>query len=257
LPQEVLKKRFPMLNIKNLSLSKQRRKESIQILQKISFDIPKNRISLLLGKSGSGKTSLLRCIAQLEKGHDGEILYKSVGVHQLGAKERCQIIGFVPQSFALFPHLTILDNCAQPLRLLLGAKKRDAYLKVEEVLSSLDMLQFIHARPHELSAGQQQRVAIARALVLNPSFLLFDEPTSALDPENRDLFIAIVQKLSGEGRGVIISTHDMVFAAKILDRALFMEGGLIVETHDIQELGELSSESKLGRFLFSFERPFL
>jgi len=226
-----------MLNIKQLSLAKSRGK----VLQEISFEIPSKRTSLLLGKSGSGKTSLLRCIAQLEK-YEGEVLYRDQRLSDLPSQERCRVIGFVPQSFALFPHMTILDNCAQPLRLL-GEAKESAYKKALQTLDSLDMGAFADRRPHELSGGQQQRAAIARALVLNPSFLLFDEPTSALDPENTELFIQILQQL--EGKGIIIATQDMAFAARILDRAFFLENGCLLEQYDKTQL----LPGKLQQFL--------
>jgi ABC-type polar amino acid transport system ATPase subunit len=226
-----------MLNVKQLSLKKSRGK----VLQEISFEIPSKRISLLLGKSGSGKTSLLRCIAQLEK-YEGDVLYRDQKLSDLPPKERCRVIGFVPQSFALFPHMTILDNCAQPLRLI-GESKEMADQKALQTLDSLDMGTFADRKPHELSGGQQQRAAIARALVLNPSFLLFDEPTSALDPENTELLIQILARL--EGKGIIIATQDMAFAAKILDRAFFLENGLLLEHYDKTQ----PLSSKLQQFL--------
>jgi polar amino acid transport system ATP-binding protein len=225
-----------MLVIKNLSLTKKS-----QILQEISFEIPKGSITLLLGKSGAGKTSVLRCIAQLERHYEGEILYQDQDLKRLGPQDRCKIVGFVPQSFALFPHMTVLDNCAQPLRLL-GEDKTAAYEKAQEVLASLDMEKKALARPHELSGGQQQRAALARALLLKPSFLLFDEPTSALDPENTDLFIEIIRKLKMEGKGILISTQDMAFAKKILERALFLENGVLIE--------ECNAESKIGEYVY-------
>jgi ABC-type polar amino acid transport system ATPase subunit len=225
-----------MLKIKKLSLSK--------ILREISLEVPEDRVTLLLGKSGSGKTTLLRCIAQLEKEYVGEILYQDKKLSDMSSQERCRVIGFVPQSFGLFPHMTILDNCAQSLRLL-GQSKESAYDKVQKTLASLDMSKFASRRPHELSGGQQQRAAIARALVLNPAFLLFDEPTSALDPENTERFIAILQELTG--KGILIASQDMAFASKVLDGAFFLEDGSIIEQYDESE--PLSMESKLGRFL--------
>ncbi len=230
-----------MLKINNLFLSKNKGK----ILQDISLEIPQKKLTLLLGKSGSGKTSLLRCIAQLEKEYLGEVLYQGQKLSAMPPQERCRVLGFVPQSFALFPHMTILDNCAQSLRLL-GDSKESAYEKVQKTLDLLDMGKFALRRPHELSGGQQQRVAIARALVLNPSFLLFDEPTSALDPENTELFIEILKNF--EGRGIIIATQDMAFAAKVLGRAFFLENGSLIEQYDGTK--PLSPESKLGQFLY-------
>ncbi len=240
-----------MLNVRNVSLVKKKR-----ILKDLSFTIPSMRISLLLGKSGSGKTSLLRCLAQLEN-YEGEILFKEERLDQISPKLRCQIVGFVPQSFALFPHMNVLDNCAQPLNLNTSQKLKSVYEKVEQVLASLDMEKLALAKPHELSGGQQQRVAIARALCLNPSFLLFDEPTSALDPENTRLFIKIIQKLCVSGKGIAISTQDMGLANQILDRAYFMEEGEIVEKYDTAETKEISAVSKLGQFLAQEPLPIL
>jgi ABC-type polar amino acid transport system ATPase subunit len=226
-----------MLNIKNLSFK--------HILKNISFEIPQKRITLLLGKSGSGKTSLLRCIAQLES-YSGDVLYGDQKLDQMTAKDRCQLIGFVPQSFALFPHLNVFDNCAQPLRLL-KQSKLSIQAKIETILCSLDIEKLAYRRPHELSGGQQQRAAIARALALDPTFLLFDEPTSALDPENTELFIQTIQKLKSEDKGLIISSQDMAFASKILDRAFFIEEGSFVENYDRSE--DLCPQSKSYKFL--------
>ena len=119
-----------MLKVKNVSLSK----KSNRILSGISFEIPKRRISLLLGKSGSGKTTLLRCISQLESAYEGEIVWGDQELGELSAKERCQLVGFVPQSYALFPHKNVLDNCAHALRAVFGKSKAEADAKAEEVL---------------------------------------------------------------------------------------------------------------------------
>ncbi len=237
-----------MLKINNVSLQKKRNKKEVSILSGISFEIPKSRISLLLGKSGSGKTTLLRCISQLEKEYQGEITCEGKELGAISPKERCRLIGFVPQSYALFPNKNVLDNCADALRTVFGESKASAYKKAEEVLSSLDMENYLDRFPHELSGGQQQRVAIARALVLDPAFILFDEPTSALDPENTERLIGILQRLQKEGRGVVISSQDMGFAKKILDRAYFLEQGTFIE--DYQGAETLSQEGKLYQFLY-------
>ena len=218
-----------MLSVRDLILTKKK-----PILKGVSLKFPKGRISLLLGKSGSGKTSILRCVAELETDYEGEITPN--------------LAGFVPQSFALFPHMTVFENIAQPLRL--ANPKAAIADEVEKVLRALDIAQLSASRPHELSGGQQQRVAIARALVLNPDFLIFDEPTSALDPENTDRFIQIIQDLKAQGKGVIISSQDMAFAAKILDNVFFLEEGEIVERYDALQEAELSPAGKLRKFLY-------
>src|ERR1700719_4257869 len=128
-----------MLKIKKLSLK--------SILREISLEIPEKRITLLLGKSGSGKTTLLRCIAHLEREYTGEIEYQGQKLSSLSPQKRCRILGFVPQSFALFPHMTILDNCAQSLRLQRESKE-SAYEKAQTMLDSLDMGTFASRKPH-------------------------------------------------------------------------------------------------------------
>jgi ABC-type polar amino acid transport system ATPase subunit len=230
-----------MLKVKQLSLTKNRGK----ILEKISLEIPRGRISLLLGKSGSGKTSLLRCIAQLEQHYEGQISCDDQRIDSLSPANRCGAIGFVPQSYALFPHMTVLENGAQPLRLS-GCSKKEAEQKVLEILQSLDMGPYADRRPSELSGGQQQRAAIARALALDPDFLLFDEPTSALDPENTEIFLQILQRLRSAGKGIVVSSQDMAFAGKMLDRAFFLENGTLVEQC---EGLPLDPESRLKQFL--------
>ncbi|MBI5346785.1 MAG: amino acid ABC transporter ATP-binding protein [Chlamydiae bacterium] len=238
-----------MLIVKELSLLKKREGKEIPILNKISFEASKGRIFLLLGKSGSGKSSLLRCLAQLEKEYQGTISYKNQKLDEFKSKKRCSIIGFVPQSFALFPHMSILDNCAHPLRFIFKEKKRPSYEKAKDILRSLDMENFINVRPYQLSCGQQQRAAIARALMLTPLFLLFDEPTSALDPENTELFLQIIKKIKNDGKGIIISTQDMAFAAKILDCAIFLEKGSVIESYDLKNSPDFLDQSKIRQFL--------
>lgn len=239
-----------MLKISNLSLVKTQKR----ILQELSLGIPKRRATLLLGKSGSGKTTLLRCIAELETDYQGDIAYQEKRLSSLAPKERCQIIGFISQSFSLFPHMNILDNCARALRVLFGTPKEIAYRRVQETLSLLDIERLALCFPGQLSGGQQQRAAIARALVLKPSFLLFDEPTSALDPENTERFTHVIRTLLSAGTGVLISTQDMHLASTLLDRAYFLEEGRCVESYDAQEGKPLQGESRICRFVSPYSR---
>lgn len=232
-----------MLKIKDLVVTKGK-----PLLNRISLEIGVGKITLLLGKSGSGKTTLLRCLAQLEKKYEGEICCGQTPLRSLLPKERAQAIGFVPQFYALFPHMTVLQNCARPLLDLFSYSKAQAEKAVSEMLASLDMEPYVSSYPHELSGGQMQRVAIARALLLNPRFLLLDEPTSALDPESASLLIRILQKLRDAGKSLVISSQDMAFAREIYDSALFLENGAVVEQ---AERGSILPMSRLGRFLFS------
>jgi ABC-type polar amino acid transport system ATPase subunit len=240
-----------MLTVKDLSLHKRRLTKVTHILKHINLEIPTSKITLLLGKSGSGKTSILRCLAQLDRKYQGILHFDNIDLHSLKPKDRCQFIGFVPQSYALFPFMNVIDNCAHPLIVALKLDKKEAYERVEKILHSLGMDQLKHHYPHELSGGQQQRTAIVRALALNPTFLLLDEPTSALDPENTELLVKIIHQLKKEGKGIIISSQDMQFSAKVLDRVHFLEDGQLVESQDFDKVSvaNLPNESKLKRFI--------
>lgn len=237
-----------MLKINNLSL----KKSNNQILKGLSLTIPENRVTLLLGKSGSGKTTLLRCIAQLEANYLGEISCQGKLLNKLSSKQRSQVVGFISQSFTLFPHMNVLDNCANALRVLFQIKKREAYEKVNDVLRLLDIEKLARSMPSDLSGGQQQRVAIARSLVLNPSFLLFDEPTSALDPESTELFIEVIYDLLKRGTGLIIASHDMYLASKFFDVAYFLENGVFTESYDSLSGPPLQKKGKIQKFLSVF-----
>lgn len=240
-----------MLKVSNLSLVKMRK----PILKGLSLEIPRGRATLLLGKSGSGKTSLLRCIAALETEYQGDISYQGQYLSCLTPKERCRVIGFISQSFSLFPHMNILDNCARALRVLFRTPKKSAYRRAKEILNLLDIDRFGLCFPGQLSGGQQQRAAIARALVLQPSFLLFDEPTSALDPENTERFVGVMRTLLSAGTGMLISSQDMHLASTLLDRAYFVEEGRIVESYDAQEGKPVQNESRICHFVSPYSRP--
>ena len=192
-----------MLKIKNVSLTKKK----VPILKEISCEILRGKMTLLLGKSGSGKTSLLRCIAQLESRYEGMISFSDQPIHRLLQKDRCKLLGSVSQSYGLFPHMNALDNCTRSLRIFLNCNESEAQERVRKMFAFLAVEKGALSYPHELSGGQQQRVAIARALVLNPSFLLLDEPTSALDPENTERLIEILKELRRNGIGVAIATR--------------------------------------------------
>jgi polar amino acid transport system permease protein len=237
------KKGGPNIEIHNLSVEK----KSTPLLENISLQIPRGRITLLLGKSGSGKTTLLRCMAQLEKGYTGNIRYLNEEIKAIPSKQRCKILGFVPQHYALFPHFHVLDNCAHPLCLTLD--KKNAYIEAKNMLATLGMEKYGSVFPQQLSGGQQQRVALARSLILKPSFLLLDEPTSALDPENTDLLIQMLQTITAQNKGVVISSQDMSFASKILDLVYFIEEGRITDSYDALLQSSLPPDSKISQFL--------
>lgn len=184
-----------MLTIKNLNL----KKGSKQILQDISISFPQGEISILMGRSGAGKSSLLRCIAGLETSYEGLILFKEKPI-------------YIAQGYALFPHLTALENCSQPIQVVAKMTASDAKKKALEVMTSLGMAEYSSAYPSELSGGQQQRIAIARALALDPEVLLLDEPSSALDADNSAELAKILKGLTSAGKTILVSTQDMHFA---------------------------------------------
>jgi polar amino acid transport system ATP-binding protein len=173
----------------------------------------------------------------------------------LSSKQRGQAIGFVPQTYALFPHLTVLENCIRPLQVVLDFDRQEAIKKAKDMLRSLFIEPWIEAYPHTLSGGQQQRVAIARAVMLDAKFLFLDEPTSALDPENVDRLIAILRRLKQEGKGIVIATQDMAFAAKIADRILLVEEGSIIEEAH-KDLSKERLPGKIEELLGGFSTHF-
>ncbi len=203
-----------------------------EILKKLSFEIPKGRLAAFIGKSGAGKTSLLKCIGGVFS-HQGKIVCE-------GKK------GFVFQQYNLFPHMTVLNNCMHPLCKVGKWPRKLAESQARTVLATFGMQDFQEVYPSQLSGGQQQRVAIARAMCLKPQILLFDEPTAALDPENTKLFVEILEKL--EGVTVVISTHDLSLLKQILDKIYFMEQGEIVESFDAHE-EKIEDKQQIRRFL--------
>ena len=224
-----------MLTIKNISLKKSSSKGEINILNRVSFTARPAQVTLLLGKSGSGKTSLMRCLAQIESTYTGQITYCTTPLASLPPKKRCQLVGYLAQSYGLFPHMTTFAHCAKPLSILKNWSRSVIKAKVMDMLEHFGVSALASAYPYQMSGGQRQRVALARTLLLAPSFVLLDEPTSALDPENTNILIDYIFKWKKQGVGWVISTQDMVFAKKVLDSALFLEKGALLESYSRSE----------------------
>lgn len=212
-----------MLTLKNIHLKKGSPPK--QILQGISVCFPQGAISLLIGRSGAGKSSLMRCMAQLETTYEGEILFNEQSLQDLSASRRAQTLSYIAQGYALFPHLTALDNCSQPLQVVTKMQASEAKQKAMAVMHSLGMAEYGSAYPSELSGGQQQRIAIARALALDPQILLLDEPSSALDPDNRAQLAKILRELASQGKTFVVSTQDMLFAEQLQGACYCIEHG--------------------------------
>lgn len=211
-----------MLNIRNLSKSF----DSIRVLDKVSLTIQEKEIVCLMGKSGRGKTTLLRCLNQLEVFDEGSIELdelKLLPKNQTAKEIKYQFqtkVGLVFQNWNLFPHMTILQNCIDAPIYHKYMNKEEAIKKAEQLLNNMGILDKKDAHPSKLSGGQKQRAAIARACMLNPSILCFDEPTSALDYESIESIITLIQNLASEGMGILIVTHDEGFADKIATRTI-------------------------------------
>lgn len=203
---------------------------NLEVLKGISFEIEKGEIGVVLGKSGAGKTTLIRCINGLESFDSGSIIVDDTEIKNSAdfSKLRGQI-GMVFQNFNLFPHLTILENITEaPIRVF--KKSRSEAEKVAlELLDMVDLSDKKDMYPYQLSGGQQQRVAIARSCALNPKVLCFDEPTSALDQENIGNVKTIIDKFKNLGMAILIITHDIQFADTVADKIIYIEEGHLVE----------------------------
>lgn len=222
-----------MLTAKNVFLKKGL--SQVTILSDITCEISKGCITLFLGASGAGKSTLLRCLSQLETGYEGDIFYNDQPLKTLSSPKRARYLSFIAQSYALFPHLSVLENCSQVLIVTGQDSRKIAEEKALEALAMLGMEGYASSYPQELSGGQKQRVAIARALTLNPEMLLLDEPTSALDPGNSASLAKILRALSERGKGIVIATQDIAFAEQVLDLGYFMEKGMIVDQSEKHE----------------------
>lgn len=217
------------------------------ILNDISVAFPAGRITVLLGKSGAGKTSLLRCIAGLEKPVQGNILVDGKDLALLKAPQRASLVGIVFQQFNLFPHLTVLRNCMQPLMINKKMFAAEAQTRAIHYLQLVEMEAFTHRYPSQLSGGQQQRVALARALCLEPRVLLLDEPTSALDPASTRTLQRLLLQLASQELSIVISSHDMEFVRSVLDRAYLIDQGTIADESDVKNA--LGQGWKINQFL--------
>ena len=196
-----------------------------EVLKGINFSVKKGEVISIIGPSGGGKSTLLRCINLLETPTSGNIYFKD---EKISATEKYrQQVGMVFQNFNLFNNLTVIENCILAHKKLLNLSDKEARDQAKRYLEKVGMLDFINARPKSLSGGQKQRVAIARALCMKPEILLFDEPTSALDPEMVSEVLKIIVSLAKEGMTMLVVTHEMSFSKNVSDRILFMQNGVI------------------------------
>ncbi|PKW16489.1 amino acid ABC transporter ATP-binding protein [Saccharopolyspora spinosa] len=233
------------------------------ILEDVSIEVQKGETVCLLGPSGAGKTTFLRCLNYLEKPSSGAILLEGellgyrlaknqnhlVELTQREVARQRRSIGMVFQSFNLFSHKTVLENVIEAPVGVLGRPKAEAIAEAQELLATVGMEHKANDMPDRLSGGQQQRVAIARALAMHPKVMLFDEPTSALDPELVREVLEAMKKLVELGMTMIVVTHEVGFAREVASRAVFMEAGRIVEDGPAREVLSVSQNPRTKMFL--------
>lgn len=201
----------------------------VEVLKGISFEINNGEIGVVLGRSGAGKTTLIRCINGLESFDSGKIVLDDIEIKSSSdMKEVRGQIGMVFQNFNLFPHLSVIENIIESPVRVFGKNKDEAIKEALELLEMVDLLDKKDHYPYQLSGGQQQRVAIARSCALKPKVLCFDEPTSALDKENIQKVEDIIGRCKERGMAILIITHDTVFAEEIADKTLNISDGILL-----------------------------
>ena len=201
------------------------------VLKGIDLDVRRGEVVSIIGASGSGKSTMLRCVNLLETPSSGDILYMGESILDKKfdiAKYRAKV-GMVFQQFNLFNNMSVLENCVLGQMKVLKRGREEAEKTASEYLNRVGMGAFIKARPAQLSGGQKQRVAIARALAMNPDVLLFDEPTSALDPEMVGEVLSVMKTLAKTGLTMLVVTHEMQFAKDVSTRVIFMDKGVVAE----------------------------
>ena len=236
-----------MITVKNL----QKSFGELNVLCGVDLHVKKGEKVVLIGPSGSGKTTLLRCLNLLEQPTGGQVFFEGIDI----TDPKCDInhirrkMGMVFQQFNLFPHLSILDN------IILAPTRQKLQSRAEATENAMRLLRRVGLQdkaknyPRQLSGGQQQRIAIVRALAMNPDVMLFDEPTSALDPEMVGEVLDVMKQLAEDGMTMVVVTHEMGFAREVADRAVLMDGGVIVEEGSPRDVFENPQQPRTQDFL--------
>ncbi|PAV27720.1 peptide ABC transporter ATP-binding protein [Virgibacillus profundi] len=236
-----------MIEVKNLKKSF----GQLEVLKDISVDIKESEVVCVIGASGSGKSTFLRCLNRLEDITGGRVSIDGDDITEKKAdiNKIRQEVGMVFQQFNLFPHKTVMENIILAPMKARGTSKEAAVKKAQELLAKVGLNDKADSYPNSLSGGQKQRVAIARALAMNPKIMLFDEPTSALDPEMVGDVLEVMKQLADEGMTMVVVTHEMGFAREVSDRVLFIDEGLIVEENEPNELFSNPRHERTQSFL--------
>ena len=222
-----------------------------QVLRDISFSVNKGDVISIIGSSGSGKSTMLRCVNLLEEPTGGKIIFegKDIAGKELNLSQYRARVGMVFQQFNFFNNMNALENCVCPQLTVLHRKREEAEKIARDYLERVGMSAYCNARPAQLSGGQKQRVAIARTLSMNPDIILFDEPTSALDPEMVGEVLDVMKRLAGEGFTMLVVTHEMAFARDVSSRVIFMDGGVILEDAAPEEIFNNPKQARTREFL--------
>lgn len=228
--------------------------DGVEVLKDINFTISKGEVLSIIGSSGSGKSTMLRCINLLEKPTGGDILYhgESILSSKFNQNKFRSKVGMVFQQFYLFENMSVMDNCNVAQIKVLNRDKESAVKEAKKYLKLVGMIDHAHKKPSMLSGGQKQRVAIARALCMNPEVLLFDEPTSALDPEMVNDVLQVMSKLAESGMTMVVVTHEMQFARDVSTRVCFMNEGYIIEDTDPKTMFTNPKHERVKEFLKNY-----
>ena len=228
------------------------------VLKDVSFSVEKGETVAVIGYSGAGKSTMLRCLIDLEKADGGDILIEGEALVKDGrypdekqARRICRKMGMVFQSFNLFPHLTVMGNLIGAPVTVNKEEKQSAMARAMEKLELVGLADKAAAYPGELSGGQKQRVAIARALMMEPDMLLFDEPTSSLDPQLTAEVLTVIKQLAEKKMTMIIVTHEMGFAREVADKVVFMGEGHVIEQGPPKELFTNPKDQRVRDFIES------
>ena len=226
--------------------------EDLNVLKGVSFSLEKGQVLAIIGSSGGGKSTLLRCLNFLETPDEGEIIVNGKQLLSSSEEEVRQNrlhFGLVFQNFNLFPQYTVLENVTLAPNLLKKGTTAENKEKALDLLNQVGLSEKVNAYPYQLSGGQQQRVAIARALALNPEVLCFDEPTSALDPELTGEVLRVIRGLKSENTTMIVVTHEMGFAKSVADVVIYMADGIIEEMGTPEQIFENPQSEKTRAFI--------
>lgn len=237
----------PLIQVKNL----QKSFGANTVLDGVTVDIYKGDVVCVIGASGSGKSTFLRCLNLLEEPTGGQILFEGTDItdKKTDINKHRQKMGMVFQQFNLFPHMTILENLTLAPMKLQGKKREETEAEAMKLLERVGLKDRAAAYPNQLSGGQKQRIAIVRALCMKPDVMLFDEPTSALDPEMVGEVLSVMRDLAEEKMTMVVVTHEMGFAREVATRVMFMDGGNFAEENEPNEFFGHPKSERLQAFL--------